>query len=409
MAAVAYGFVIDGAPTERFTSNGGMEASVTFFGPAINRFRFLEYILGRWEYRNWVTIQGTPAGPKIPRGVCFSSLPKPYVSLSEFAPDSQTPHCFNPNYATLPYYETASHCLWPDTWEIAPADPNSRSEFISCASPPSGSPEEDPMHMPIDYSCQCYVTVHYRSKNNGCWPIAFNRYVTGVQYGGVPPIPPGTYVDIKTRASGEVQTIEGQSLKYKDPNSYGATWDGGGASVPPRLPVGIGVGSIVSTTQMDVTWSNVAMPPWDFIDSLQGRVNHEPFLGYPKESVCFMGAEWSSQGGVGCVTLYTIHYSFVIKTAQVEISATPSNGNYSDAGMVPGTTSIGVWNRRAYGKTIRYGNAIRTNYIPIEGGDSSKAPFELTDTSNNFWHLFTMRNAAGIVSNAASALICPGA
>lgn len=409
MAAVAHGFVIDGAPTERFTSNGGMEASVTFFGPAANRMLFLQYIFGRWDYENWGNINPSPPSPQIPDGICYSDLPKPFVSMSELSSNETHVDCFRPEYATLPYSETSSHFLWPDTWEIASADPNSRAEFVNCIQPGSDDPEERAMYRPIDYTCNCYVTVHYRNKSNGSWPISFQRYVDGAEYGGVPAIPPGTYIDVKTRVSGEVQTIEGQGLAYD--LSSGATWEtnGGAVTVGTRLPPGISVGSIVSTTQMDVTWSGVPFPSWSFIDGLQGRVNHEPFLGYPPESVCFFGAEWTTQGSFGGVSLYTIHYSFIIKTAQVMINSAPSSFDYAAAKMIPGTTAVGIWNRRANSVAIKYGNSIVTNYVPIHTAEGNKPPFQPTDTNNNFWHLFTMKNASGVQSNSASQLLCPGA
>ena len=409
MAAVAFGFVVDGAPTERYTSGGGMEASVTFFGPASNRMLFLQYIFGTWRYANWQGIT-TPNSPQMPNGICYTSLPKPFVSLSEFmaGTESSGSKCFRPEYALMPSGQTASHCLWPDTWEVAPADPNLQSSFVACESPPSNENDPMPMNHPIDYTCNCYVTVHYRHKHNGSWPLSFYRYVSGVPTGGMPVIPPGTYIDVKTRTSGEVQTIEGQSIKYALPS--GASWDAPTDDVkkiPKTLPVGISVGSIISTTQLDVTWSGVPFPPWSFIDKLQGRVNNEPFLGYPRESVCFLGAEWTTQGSFGCVTLYNMHYNFIVKTAQVQISeSTPSDGDYEAAGVIPGSTAIGVWNRRASSAAIKYGNSIVTNYVPIATSIGDNPPFETTESGVDFWHLFTMKNHNGQFTN--STLACPG-
>jgi len=408
MAEVAYGFVVDGAPTERYTSGGGMEASVTFFGPASNRMQFLEYIFGRWDYANWVA---DPGGDEptamLPRGICWSSLPRPYVSLSEIV----LGECYLPSYAGISPADTDAHCLWPDTWEVSAADPNSKPEFVGCVDPISDDPEERPMYRPIDYSCSCYVTVHYRHKHNGCWPLPHVRRYGATSDGGVPDVPAGTYIDVKTRTSGEVQTIEGQGLKFGNPGAAGpssipgASWEDP-AATPTTLPAGVGIGTIVSTTQMDITWSGVPFPPWDVIDDLRGRVNKAPFLGNPIESVCFFGAEFTTQGSFGCVTLYNIHYSFVIKTSSVFLESSPTPLDYENAKMIANTSQIGIWNRRACISSIKYGNSIVTNYVPIFTKNGDTTPFRLDDGLYSFSDLFRMRNGSNVLTSTASALAC---
>jgi len=393
MAAVSNGFVIDGAPTERFTSNGGMEASVTFFGPAANRMQFLYDIFGQWDYLGW-----TGSVPdKKPQGVCLAKPPQPFVSMSETSPGGSL--CFDADRASF----DAAHGLWPDTWEIAPADPNSRSAFVTCVNPPTPSPVTHPMQQPIDYTCQCYITVHYRSKHHASWPLNYIRKNTAWgdptgNNGGVPPIPRGTYLDVKSRASAEVQTMEGQGLKWGNPGSSGpsgipgATWSAPANTIPPNLPTGVTVGILVSTTQIDVTWSNVPLPPWDLIDDLTGTVNAQAFLGYPPEAVCFMGADVTYQGGLGCMPLYSLHYNFIVKTAPVSIEGSPSSTDYINAKVTQARRDVGVWNRRLSSSTIYYGpsssSAVVTNFVPIFSASGNKKPFETGD----FYKLFQMQN-----------------
>lgn len=405
MAAVTHGFVIDGAPTERYTSNGGMEASVTFFGPASNRMQFISEIFGRWDYDDWIG----SAPDKKPTAVCLRKPPQPYVSLSEVSSDGSV--CFDPDRASF----DEAHCLWPDTWEIAPADPNSQAAFLACVNPPN-QPPTHPMQVPVDYSCMCYVVVHYRTKHHACWPLNYRR--KNIQWGdptgnngGVPRIPRGTYLDVKSRASTEVQTVEGKFIKFGDPGGSGpagipgAKWSGVPSSIPKNVEGGVTVGMLISTTQIDVTWSSVPLPPWNLIDDLTGKVNRYSFLGYPPEAVCFMGADFSYQGGLGCMPLYTLHYNFIVKTSPVMKEGSPSLGDYTNARVIEARGDIGIWNRRMAPSTIYYGaspsQAIVTNFVPIFSSIGDMKPFELGD----FHELFLMQdwnNAYNYVHNCPS-------
>jgi hypothetical protein len=134
------------------------------------------------------------------------------------------------------------------------------------------------------------------------------------------------------------------------------------------------------------------LPPWDLIDDLTGTVNAHAFLGYPPEAVCFMGADVSEQGGLGCMPLYSLHYNFIVKTAPVSIEGSPTDADYINAKVPKSRRDVGVWNRRLSANTIYYGagssNAVVTNFVPIFSDSGNKKPFE----TGEFHRLFQMKN-----------------
>lgn len=335
--------VNSGSPVEQYTTSGP-EASVTYVGPHDYRVPFLQSIFGAW------TILDTLLCPEIeepelrsPR-VCAAHLnpfpcPYPYPILVEGEPACPT-----------------ESCLWPDTFTCRPAGNNLAPYLYDC-----GDEELGPCERPIMDECGAEIQINFRYKNHARLPDIFSR-CSGIPY--VPPIPNGTFTSVRVQPRVEVftlpsrhfaydlkvsQEIEGQFCEdcfVQNPDTEAPL-----IAQVPQLKPDIDVGIQLASMQIELTWENVPLPPWDIIRMANGRLNAGSFLGFPAGSVLFEFGEPEITGQFGCQDVYRLRYMFHVKT--VPITAKLTGGTRPTPYEIAEATDdeiylgqIGIWNRR---------------------------------------------------------------
>lgn len=117
----------------------------------------------------------------------------------------------------------------------------------------------------------------------------------------LPAVPAGTYLTYDGQLSAEFQAVAGR------------TWHWTAAGNPPLAP-DQNPALLVPSGSFHLSWLRVALPPWQKIRELRGRVNNATFVGAPAGTVMFLGATvdrqfpFSPSGGFWSVT-----YSFAEK------------------------------------------------------------------------------------------------
>jgi hypothetical protein len=139
----------------------------------------------------------------------------------------------------------------------------------------------------------------------------------------LPSTEPDTFLTYRSDHGAEAIQIPGHTLKWTDQE----------AEPVPAEVVGV---KRIPTTEHTLTWHRVMNPPWTAIRELKGLVNHDTFLGAPKECVLFEGAQAQSEF-MGFDSLdepiygWTITYLF----RERSITTTADNGD---------TNTLYTWN-----------------------------------------------------------------
>lgn len=343
--------VLSGSPVESFTTSGA-EAVVKYIGPSLTRVDFIRDVFGAW---NIVTNNiGTELNPI-------------FVQCAQMVPPA-SPYPY-PTVIDADGGCTGLYCLWPDTFTGQPSDENSIPNLWN---DPQCDVENDLLR-PIVDTCAWEYTVNYRYKNNGRLPAMLQQ---DPRVGPNPPIPLGTYTDVRITTSNEWMNTQGRHWKY-DENSYGTDEDWAFCPQCANKPAATKITSDgkseveqfteVNSIDIEVIWDNVPLPPWDIIRRANGCVNEFPIFGFPRHSVKFEFGEPEVTGYFGCQEIYRLRFMFKVKTAQITWRNDDSfDTNYNDGEVINGT--IGVWNRRWCSCPIKLGaTSFFTNWVPLAG------------------------------------------
>lgn len=115
----------------------------------------------------------------------------------------------------------------------------------------------------------------------------------------LPKVPRGTFLTYETELAAEYLATPARTWR----------WD----AAPDFLPLApdLHPGVLLPQALFRITWHRVALPPWDLIRLLRGRVNESEFLGAPPGTVLFLGArakrEFTFQAGAG---FWRVEYAF---------------------------------------------------------------------------------------------------
>lgn len=338
--------IASGSPTENFTTSGA-EVSVVYIGPSSNRVAFIKDVFGAW--RVYTTNVGTTEEPKYVQ--CAQQYPQvtPYADLSSLAANGA---CVGP------------YCLYPDTFSGKPLDDNSMPNVWS---DPDCTVTNDLLR-PIVDTCAWEYTVNYRYRNHARLPKMLEQ---DPAIFANPPIPTGTYTDVRAVASTEWMSLEGRQWKYQ-PDSFGSyTWDFCAACKNKQSAtvlknadnVNLPDATQINSVELEVTWDNVPLPPWDIIRRANGCVNEHPIFGYPIGAVKFEFSEPEIIGYYGCLEVYRLRYIFKVKTAPVTVHDDNTfNFSGSNGEIVNGM--VGLWNRRWCPCPIQFGG-VMTHWVPL--------------------------------------------
>ena len=346
--------IVGGSPSESFTTSGA-EASVTYIGPSISRMDFIKGVFGAWHI-----YQTNVGSVEVPRYVqCAQQYPiaSPYADLPTIAANGA---CVGP------------YCLWPDTFSGKPADDSSIPNLWS---DPDCTVTNDLLRPVVD-TCAWEYTVNYRYRNHATLPQILKQHA---EIGPNPPIPFGTFTDVRMTNSTEWMSIADRHWKY-DANAYGlgsTDWDfctecknkpGATKIVNSNEDGGVTQATEINSVEIEVTWDNVPLPPWRIIRRANGCVNEHPIFGFPRGAVKFEFTEPELTGYFGCMEVYRLRYIFKVKTAQVLwFGSDLFDGKYNSGEVVDGM--IGLWNRRFCSCPIKLAgsDALFTNWVPVRG------------------------------------------
>jgi len=363
-----YGYQLkEGYPIERLTDRG-MEAQLVFVGPSQNRFWFLNEIFGTWQ----VSTTGNP-----PDTACCAT------ALS-------APRCYS-----LYYYSGAGGAiydnLWPDTFDIRPL------ENVSPYYDPLTAPtldDQDPdyryrIEWGIWYTCASEITVNYRSKRMAFaahpnpvlaqpWPDFLYQLSNcsdtednSCLAASLPVVEDYTYIDYVQRSQSEFQTIPGRYLVFDVTEPDWPPGDVGDTKVPEDINVPINI----TTTDIEVTWSNVALPNWLLLEKAKGCVNQEPIWGQPAQAVLFEGYEYTPQRTWYNLDVYTLTLRFTAKTAASWGTLLEPMQSGEDC-----FDRMGIWNRRWCQFPVN-GSPMRTVNVDDQLGDT---PYKVLSFANLF-------------------------
>lgn len=389
--------------SERF-ANAGAEASVTYIGPSISRFGFLQQIFGAWQ-----------AAEDPDTGECCACLayppcPYPYMlnmTLQNEGELNETAFC-----------HPELDCLWPDTFTIEKESATAEALRIQCE-PDPGPEAVAECSKPLYWgrtngdgsTCECYcqITVNYRHKFHASWPRIMRA--CGKQNIWWPPhVAEGTFIDVREESFLSARLIEHQVLEYNPANYEGIAVPEFDSNEDPASPFSTPCGRtetgvfvlryrwcaeppeedlkvpeqqaptvFINTGNLEVTWSNVPLYDKYTIDGLKGCVNDTVFLGYPPESVLFLSADPIVRGVWGCNEVYDIVFKFAIQTSPVNCpsfedypgcSTCDHENELAEVGIF--NNQIGIWNRAWCKHRIALraedGASIRccTNWVPVQ-------------------------------------------
>jgi hypothetical protein len=93
----------------------------------------------------------------------------------------------------------------------------------------------------------------------------------------LPQVPKGTYLTYRADLGAEYVATPGRIWR----------WDDAEQSV---VPDDVNPGLLIPQGTFHLTWHRVALPPWDAIRELRGKVNDASFVGAPAGTVLFLGA-----------------------------------------------------------------------------------------------------------------------
>jgi hypothetical protein len=126
----------------------------------------------------------------------------------------------------------------------------------------------------------------------------------------LPTVPNGTYLTYRADLSAEYITTPARNWRWKDPPNNGP------------LPEDLNPGLLIPQGSFSLTWHRVALPPWNTIRALRGKVNLATFVGAPPGTVLFHGARIKRKfhfielGG-----FWEVEYSFQENTKELTTGA----------------------------------------------------------------------------------------
>ena len=122
----------------------------------------------------------------------------------------------------------------------------------------------------------------------------------------LPAVPDGTLLTYSADLGAEYVTVPGR------------VWNWDAAPDDPRVPDDVNPGLLIPQGTYQLTWHRVALPPWEAIRQLRGKVNQAEFVGAPPGTVLFLGARASREfqfvenGG-----FWRIEYAFLENTKEL--------------------------------------------------------------------------------------------
>ncbi len=122
----------------------------------------------------------------------------------------------------------------------------------------------------------------------------------------LPGIPDGTYLTYQADLGAEYVTTPARIWQWKDSPGN------------PAVPADVNPGLLIPQGAFQLVWHRVALPPWDKIRELRGKVNDAAFVGSPAETVLFLGARitrkfhFTQDGG-----FWEIEFSFQENTKEL--------------------------------------------------------------------------------------------
>ncbi len=102
----------------------------------------------------------------------------------------------------------------------------------------------------------------------------------------------------------------------------GRNWNWDAPPGDPKVGADVNPGLLIPQGAFQLTWRRVALPPWDTIRQLRGKVNQAQFMGAPAETVLFLGAkatrefQFVEDGGY-----WRIEYHFLENTKELTTGA----------------------------------------------------------------------------------------
>lgn len=128
----------------------------------------------------------------------------------------------------------------------------------------------DPGRNVIGYEfARIQITYGINGQAVAVWPVGIP----------VPPKRPGTWLELRLESGGEFMFIEGAAKWADNPNNYPDEPVPGPASTATRY--------YVPTQKIAVVWHNVLLLRANELDKMVGKVNSDPFLGKPPETLLF--------------------------------------------------------------------------------------------------------------------------
>lgn len=94
----------------------------------------------------------------------------------------------------------------------------------------------------------------------------------------LPSVPDGTYLTYQADLGAEYVTTPARIWQWKD------------APGNSQVPADVNPGLLIPQSAFQLVWHRVALPPWDKIRELRGKVNDAAFVGSPAGTVLFLGA-----------------------------------------------------------------------------------------------------------------------
>jgi len=126
----------------------------------------------------------------------------------------------------------------------------------------------------------------------------------------LPVAPKGTYLTFRADLGAEYMATPGRIWRWQAPPTN------------PVVPDDVNPGLLIPQGTFHLTWHRVALPPWDKIRELRGKVNHATFVGAPAGTVLFLGARvrrrfhFMSFGG-----FWELQYTFQENTKELTTGA----------------------------------------------------------------------------------------
>lgn len=119
----------------------------------------------------------------------------------------------------------------------------------------------------------------------------------------VPDLPDDTYLSISGTMGMDIVSTDNDGLEWEQANDDSSKELSVRTSVPKREPT--------STWQM--TWHNIADPPWTAISQYRGVVNDRPFFGAAAETVQFLGMDFRREFQINGTRAWQLDYRFEVK------------------------------------------------------------------------------------------------